>query len=337
MLLAALDHYYEQSARLKPSHVQAKRAIALVAAFIEHERARRPTVAWFGPIRQRVFIAWSRDSLGHAAGTIARNLSVVAAAFQFCRRQVVAHDGFGNAREVKLLDDAPDVVMQPGAVALLADLPDPSPRDWQPTYEQFAAFIDAIDKRQENLFRYVVIALNTWARPEAILDLRIAGQVDFAKRIVNLNPPGRRQTKKHRPKITLTDGLAAWFREWDRDAPLQWNGSAITTIDRTFARHAEACGLAPFTPYTIRHFMATEIRNKAREVGPEQRDEWLGHGEKRTADWYEHYASEWLQPVAQGTEAIIAHLQEHAKRPLFARNLRANPLPDPVSPQMEVS
>ena len=41
-----------------------------------------------------------------------------------------------------------------------------------PRFEEFGRFIDAIDIRQENLFRFVFLGLNTWARPQTIIDFR---------------------------------------------------------------------------------------------------------------------------------------------------------------------
>ena len=84
------------------------------------------------------------------------------------------------------------------AVNVRAQVPgtNPTPRDWLPTYEEFGRFIDGLGSRQEPVFRFIIIALNTWARPEAITDLRVQDQIDFRNGLVDLNPPGRRQTDK---------------------------------------------------------------------------------------------------------------------------------------------
>src|SRR5439155_10155079 len=93
------------------------------------------------------------------------------------------------------------------------------------------------DQTHENLFRYVVIALNTWARPSAILELSIAAQVDFKAGLVRLNPPGRKQTKKVRPAIPLTDNLRGWLEDWNIDHPIHRNNISLTTIKKVFKRH----------------------------------------------------------------------------------------------------
>ena len=279
MILPALDHYYENDIRHKPSAKPAFRAMQLTTEFIGEKLGSAAVVSSFSLVRQREFMRWSVDKYQHSAGTISRNLSVVNAAFRFgCKPQIV-RDGFGNEIEVTLLDSAPPVVTQPKEVARLTALPESTPRDWLPSFEQFGAFIDKIDVRQENLFRFVIMALNTWARPEAIIDLRKAAQIDWPFGVVDLNPLGRRQTKKFRPKIKLTENLGDWLRHWDCDAPMIWNEKPVTTMKQTFKRHAVACGLPHFTQYTIRHFMATYVRQAKPPVSKEQRDNWLGHND----------------------------------------------------------
>jgi len=332
MLLVALDHYYDHDVSKKPSADQAFRSIKLVKEFLEERMLPTASVSSFGPIRQREFMTWARDTHGHSANTIARNLSVVSAAFRFGKRLVVVKDGLGNDQEIQLLDMAPDVVTQAKRVAELLDLPPPRPREWLPTYEEFGRFIDAIDKRKENLFRFVILSLNTWARPSTVLEFRDNEEtVNRRFGTIDLNPPGRRQTIKYRPKIRLTGNLLGWLDEWRNDeieegqerAPMMWDGAPITAIKRTFVRHAEECGLPEFTPGTIRHFMATMVRRQKPPVDKEQRDVWLGHDEKRTANAYESFDPDYLADCMQATEKVIADLQAHTKRPLFACKVRA--------------
>lgn len=323
MIAVALDHYFENDVKAKPSADPAFRAITIVNEYLADRLGSTAAVSAFGPIRQREFMIWCIEKYGHSAGTIARNLSVVSAAFRFGKQLKIVRDGFGNDHEIQLLDGAPDVMTQAARVADLTALPDSTPRDWLPTFEEFGRFIDAIDKRQENLFRFVILALNTWARPEAIIDFRVRPQVNREFGTLDLNPPGRRQTDKYRPKIRMTDNLAGWLDHWDADAPLTWNGEAITTMKKTFKRHAVDCGFDRFTQDTIRHFMATYVRRAKPPVSQEQRDAWLGHDRKRTANWYEHNDPEFLQDAMAATDSIIQTLQQKTIRPLFACKLRA--------------
>jgi integrase len=96
-------------------------------------------------------------------------------------------------------------------------------------------------KGSEVLRRYDIIALNTWARPEAIMDLSVRQQVDFDTGLLNLNPLGRRQNKKQRPIIRLTSNLRGWLEEWAEDQPLSYN-KKITDgqLERVAATHLKA-------------------------------------------------------------------------------------------------
>lgn len=348
-IVRALDHYYENDVQHKPSADQAFNAILLIQQFLKSLRMNSaPTVASFGPIRQIEFMKWCRDTHGHSPSYIARNLSVLSAAFRFGKRVVVITDQLGNKHEVQLLDMVPDVVTQGPRVAELIGAPAPKARDWLPTYEEFGAFIDSIDKRQENLFRFVILSLNTWARPQTVLDFRdIDAVVNRRFGVLDLNPPGRRQTVKYRPKIRLTDNLRGWLDHWKDEsgkrlghnggptldlsghdcagAPMVWDGKPISAIKRTFVRQAADCGLEDFTPGTIRHFMATMVRQQKPRVSMEERDVWLGHDEKRTANAYEAFDPDYLSDCMQATERVISELQKHTKRPLFACKLPAKP------------
>lgn len=323
LLVEALDFYYENEVKHKPSAKPAFRAIQIVTQFAAEKIGAAARVSAFSVMRQRDFMRWCVEKHDHSAGTIARNLSVVSAALKFgCKVQIV-RDGFGNETEVLLLDSAPNIYTQAKDVAELTNLPDSTPRDWLPTFEQLGHFIDAIDVRQENLFRFVMLALNTWARPEAIIDLRADKQVQWNHGLIDLNPPSRRQTKKYRPKVKLTENLRDWLRHWDQSAPMIWDDQPITTMKRTFKRHAVACGLPLFTQYTIRHFMATSVRRAKPPVSKEQRDVWLGHDDGRTANWYEHHDPDFLEDARRATDEIIEELQRFTKRPLSTRKLRA--------------
>lgn len=347
MILSALDHYYENDIKNKPSAEQAFRAIAIVKDFLDAKMAKGSMVSSFGPIRQREFMQWCRAEHDHSAAYIARVLSVVSAAFRFGKRVVVVTDKLGNEHEVQLLDMAPDVVTQAKRVAELIDIPEPKERDWLPTFEEFGRFIDAIDRRKENLFRFVIIALNTWARPSTILDFRDnEAAVNRRFGTIDLNPPGRRQTIKYRPKIRLTSNLRGWLDLWGEEArhrlggnggppldgvpaehhgaPMTWDGEPIDAIKRTFVRHAEECGLPEFTPGLIRHFMSTMVRREKPPVSKEQRDVWLGHDEKRTANAYEAFDPDYLADCMRATESVIRKLQKHTRRPLFSCKLPAS-------------
>lgn len=322
MVALALDHYFENRAKALPSAETAKRAIALLVEFLADE-LQDPAlkVGAFTKATQERFMRWSREAHGHSAGTISRNLSVAATAFEFGASPQAVTDGFGEQREVQLLRYAPKIGYQAKDVAEKLDIADSVPREWIPTYAQLGKFIDAI--RSEHVFRYTIVALNTWARPEAITDLDVSAQVDFTHKLVDLNPPGRRQNKKRRARIRLTTNLDYWLRKWDTPRPLTYGGEPIASAKKAFNRTArrKEVGLPKLTRVTLRHFMATMVRRIEPPVSREQRSIWLGHaapeGSKTTA-WYESMDPEFLAEAARATDQVIAELQKHTRKTILA-------------------
>ena len=57
--------------------------------------------------------------------------------------------------------------------------------------------------REDHVLMFCLVACNTLCRPGANLDLTLS-QCDLEHGLVNLNPPGRRQTKKHRPTVPMS-------------------------------------------------------------------------------------------------------------------------------------
>ncbi|CAN5476514.1 hypothetical protein BH10PSE7_BH10PSE7_15040 [soil metagenome] len=323
-MTAILDHYLESHSDATPGRVQARRAAELLVEWLVGvQRKTRATAADFSGVWQQEFIRWLAAEKKHACGTISREMSVIAAAMGHALKRIIVEEE-GKKREVQLLKFAVPVIYKNEEVSRLTGLAEPAPRDWLPTWEQMANFIDRIGRRtangewnkdSENLFRFTVILLNTWARPEAILDLKVSTQVNFEAGIVKLNPPERKQTKKVRPAIALTENLSGWLRTWGDDRPIHVDGEPVGSMKRTFKRHALALELPKFTPYTIRHFMATNVRRtEGVTVDREQRQEWLGHKKQDTTSWYEHHDPEWLLEARRATDQIILRLNGLLKK-----------------------
>ena len=75
------------------------------------------------------------------------------------------------------------------------------------------------------------------------------------------------------------------------------------------------------TCYTLRHFIATNMRRASIAVSREQRSKWLGHAVKegsRTTDWYEKLDPDYLEEAMRATDEIMLKLQKHTRRQLLA-------------------
>lgn len=110
-------------------------------------------------------------------------------------------------QEVKLLTAHTMVNTREAGIADFLKIPISEPFDYLPSFDELAKWIDAV--AEETQFRYVIIALNTWARNATIFDMRVSSQINFDFETVKLNPPCRKTTNKRRPVIRLTENLAS--------------------------------------------------------------------------------------------------------------------------------
>lgn len=220
MLSAVLNHYYENHSDKLPSAGAARRAGELVMTFLIEEAGFKASVkcAAFTKGIQQKFAEWCAEEFDHSVAYMGRNLSVVGAAMNFAAGDVVIKTPDGELKEVRLLRFAPDVYYDQTWLAEVTDRPESQARDYVPTYEDLAFLLDC--PGSDMLRRYDLLALNTWARPRAVLDIKVSLQVDLQHNLLDLNPPGRRQTKKRRPLIRLTRNLRAWLELWGDDSPL---------------------------------------------------------------------------------------------------------------------
>lgn len=269
-------------------------------------------VAEFDLLQQRAY-ARSEADRGLSPKSIATALSFVAAAVNWAAKDQIVKDG-GQERQVRILSQPITIEAGVTKIAAIVDAEiDEVPR-WLPQRGQLATFIDAIE--DEMLFRFVVVALNTWARREAVTDLRLSA-VNFELGLVNLNPLGRRQTRKRRPILPLTDNLRGWLLHWADDWPVRWYREDRSDLWDGFRAVAAKVGMASLTPHALRHFMNS--RALALGVPAEERSRWLGHMDRRaspTTEIYEHATSDYLAQAKEATDAIMEELDALTKRRL---------------------
>jgi hypothetical protein len=323
--------YFRHHASGMRSLNAAKSAFAHLVTYLNKVAAAEkltgaPKVGWFGLARQEAFMRWCRDQRGHSAKTISTYLIYVKAAVRFCARPRMVMDAEGRERKTTVLSRAPHIEAGEAYVCKVTALPKSRPRAWIPTDAELAAIIDGLGDGAEHeaTFRYLIMALNTWARPEAIFELSVKDQVDFEVGQVSLNPDGRAQNNKRRPDILLTDNLRGWLKHWNLDYPLVHFGRRFARIDaRTLKKAARAAGVdpAPVNLYMIRHYMATRVRKvDGIPVAREERAKWLGHqdGAHSMTEWYESFDPEYLRNAARATDAIIRRLDQLTKRALWS-------------------
>lgn len=332
-LFDVLKHYQDFYAEPKGQKQlsSAARAAELILTAFKAIGIPSPMVADLTRTAQRR--CWAHISETHklVPKSIHTYMISVRAAVNFAAHpQVIKVDG--KDHEVQLLDGTVPVFCNEEEIADHVGGDVSKPRDYIPTFQDLGRWIDAI--KEEDDFRFVIIMLNTCARNEAIFDLRISEQVNFEYGTIDLNPPGRRQTRKRRPVIRMTTNLAGWFEHWGDDKPIssyqdlvekRLNKIGKPIVDVEGKEH-KGLHMPEMTCYTLRHFMATNMRRASFTVSKEQRSKWLGHAVKegsKTTDWYETFDPDYLEQPMRATDEILRKLQKHTRKRLFAPTVRS--------------
>jgi integrase len=122
---------------------------------------------------------------------------------------------------------------------------------------------------------YLALAYGTLARPEAILAMH-RSFADLDRRLLNQNPPGRRQTKKFRPTVPICSFLLPWIVQIDSGPLVQWRSREIASFKTAWRKMRARAGLpADTVPKVIRHTMATHLRTE--NVPEAEIQGFLGH------------------------------------------------------------
>jgi integrase len=180
--------------------------------------------------------------------------------------------------------------------AVKQDLLEKAPQVWRPeapdrqerhlSTVEFAKWFPHVKAPHVRL--YVELALATMARPTAILELKWT-QIDWGHGTLNLNPPGRRQTKKRRPIVALDEETLELLSEAHKGAQSEYvierGGKKIDSIKKAFQAASARSGIH-VTPYTLRHTGAVWAVERGTTMA--ELAQFMGHDDDRTTQ--KHYA-----------------------------------------------
>jgi hypothetical protein len=183
--------------------------------------------------------------------------------------------------------------------------------------------------------RYLIGAICTIARPDAVLDIRTIEtreQWQRDDRRLALNPAGRIQTKKVRPVLPVVDLLHSWLDTTDDwlvckelrsfDARQQIDvveQMRVRAIRSAWDTARDVLGIpAGYGPKLIRHSMATILAN--RRVDPVELEIAMGHRPiSKTTGRYVIFDPDYLASFRGGVEDVIADLTRKAGPALHAK------------------
>jgi len=268
--------YYEQHARHQASGEQARYGLKLWSEYFPGALVSELMLD-----KQRLFVAWLRGR-GLSDGYIRRVLAVGKAALNRAQRE----------NEITC---APTI--------LLALAPEGEPRERILAIGEMAGLFNSATEPHQIV--YLIMAVGTIARPEAILEATTF-LVNFDARLIRLNPPGRRQNKKRRPTLPLCDTLLSFLRYLPSGPIVRYRGRPLSGIKSTFDHLTRRAGLSDVSPYTIRHTMAAELRRRGVPVW--EVAGFLGHtsGYKTT----ERYAKFGADHLSEAVRAIESYFDE---------------------------
>jgi integrase len=258
-------------------------------------------VSQFDEAKQKEFVEWGVTEKNWSIGYIVRILGVVASA---CAHSKIAIDII--AQEGTILAKWPKLT------------PKPKRQVYEPTDEELARFFAA--KIPENLRRWALNSMATAGRPEAVLQL---GPTQRQREIglIDLNLPGRRQNKKHRPAIRELTPQTKWLDQWEKQGLALFAGrycgyASVDSVDTALvrARKSKDVNIPRLSAYSIRHRATSVLRaSKNPRVPGEQISYQLGHkrfagGEASTTRGYGQYEPDYLEEAAQALEAWITRV-----------------------------
>jgi len=166
---------------------------------------------------------------------------------------------------------------------------------------------DKFIEYRANLLAYLRAAVATWARPEEIHDLG-QGQWIPSAGVLDLNPPGRRQTRKYRGTIPIPRQFAPFLSDMgQRYLP-------VPSVRSSWAAMRAEIGLpterGEAGEKLIRRSMATLARRRIGEANWRQGEMMLGHVKTSTSDIYALPDPANLGLALAATESIIADIEK---------------------------
>lgn len=171
------------------------------------------------------------------------------------------------------------------------------------THSQFERWYGEVKAPHARL--YALLGLFTMARPSAILELTW-DRVDFERRQIDLNPRGRRQTKKRRPVVALNDeaieALEAAYEARQSEFVIERGAKRVGNIKKAFQAASARSGIRA-TPYTLRHTGAVW----AAEAGASMDElaQFMGHDDSATTSThYARYSPGHLRGVATKVQRV---------------------------------
>lgn len=162
---------------------------------------------------------------------------------------------------------------------------------------------------RQNLLRFLQISVATWCRPDAAHDVSTKPERDQwipNARVVQLNPRGRRQTKKYRPAVPVPERFARLLDATD--------GFFVTvdSVRKAFEAMLDELSLPRDRETGLKLIRRSVAQIARKQIGEErwrQGEIMLGHAKVSTSDLYALFDPANLGVALGATTALIAEIE----------------------------
>jgi hypothetical protein len=235
---------------------------------------------------------------GHTEGCVLQFAAAI--------NSVRGHQAQFKAQSLKAVARSPvyraDIETLAAMFRFCIDPPPPEGREWSDKERTM------VRATRSNLLLYLRAAVSTWARPDAIFDIRAKGQWHRAAGVLDLNPPGREQTKKHRPVVPVPAQFAPCLDEaLEREHYLP-----VSTVRhgwKAMRDYLQLPGGRESGEKLIRRSVSTLARSIIGEERWAQGECMLGHRRSTISDIYAIRNPANLGVALKATESIIDDIE----------------------------
>lgn len=180
-------------------------------------------------------------------------------------------------------------------------------------------------------FRCLLSLIASGSRQKALVDLVMPTQIKFDYGVMDLNPVGRKQTKKFRPIIPMARTFAQWLTSWQpltsQGHLLGAAGAPLESTRAVFKWLRRRTGIA-CSAQVIRHTVASWLA--ARVPAGWERDQFMGWRRSEgsaMASVYSHYDPKYLRNCSDVVQLLLEAIAGHMVGDLLRQGRVDQPLP----------
>jgi hypothetical protein len=171
---------------------------------------------------------------------------------------------------------------------------------------------------EQHLLSFLIGEINSAARPEALLEADTA-QIDFTSGLIDLNPDGRKQTKKHRPILRISATWEPWLKATAAGPLISYDGVAVRSVKKAMQALVKRTQLkGRINATSIRHSIGRYMEDQG--VPDKQISIFLGHepvSRKRITRRYSPtnpYHPDYLREATAAIERFVREIDTRSRK-----------------------